>query len=727
MKKYISYLTCALAVVLAAGCIKVDIQYYSVSTVAKLQLKNTDLVETRANGIEGLNENYIGTIQCFFSVGGTAVDYATGVIDVNQNDTGNGVEYPLDIPSDVLEDLFPNGATTCNLYVLANAPAVGQVATIDAIKSTVITLSKDENGALKEKQDSFVMDGSTTVTKNNDNTLAGTVNLARAAAKIEVDLKVDKQIVIGEGDAAVTWTPDLENLKIYYNNSATTSKVSALSENAGDLETFSQENNPFTFTEGDSFSSGTQTLPFYSYPRKWSDNEAADAANITLVIPWQATLKSGVKVYNTYTYQIPVNYDAKELVRNNIYQLTVNVGILGALDGVVEITPSYIVVDWKSHTINTELSRPQYLVVDQNYVVMNNVEEISVGYASSDAVAVEIIESTITGFSYDSNGKVTSGTAVYAEHTAELDGNKIVFSHQLDNTRDDYQYDYLVQEVVVRIYHKTSSSTTAANATIYEEITFVQYPAMYVTSYGLTSSTVFINGSNSGGSGEWYYVRGSASASANHYTITVSAFDESTSNYQICDPREASNNNNFTFYNVDNGTNGTVRSTATDAANDNTLTGYRGTITGSAAENMVAPQFMFASSFISNSGGDQSLTVGTSARYRCAGYQEYGYPAGRWRIPTPGELNVIGKLCAEGKVESIFVNGATYMSSNGPYTFSSTNGTFTKSNSTTSGTMRCVYDTWYWKDKCANVNQFIWGAEGDIANGAKSNYLVSVE
>lgn len=726
MKKYISYLTCALAVVLAAGCIKVDIQHYSVSTVAKLHLKNTDLVETRANGIEGLNENYIGTIQCFFSVGGTAVDYATGVIDVNQNDTGNGVEYPLDIPSDVLEDLFPNGATTCNLYVLANAPAVGQVATIDAIKSTVITLSKDENGALKEKQDSFVMDGSTTVTKNNDNTLAGTVNLARAAAKIEVDLKVDKQIVIGEGDAAVTWTPDLANVKITYNQSVTASTVNAEPANASARTSYAQTAQPFTFTTADAltYSTGVQNMPFYSYPSQWADNKDATAANILLEIPWK---KATETQYQTYRYQIPVNFDDKNLLRNHIYKLSINVGILGALDGVVEITPSYIVVDWKSHTINTELSRPQYLVVDQNYVVMNNVEEISVGYASSDAVAVEIIESTITGFSYDSNGKVTSGTAVYAEHTAELDGNKVVFSHQLDNTRDDYKYDYLVQEVVVRIYHKTSSSTTAANATIYEEITFVQYPAMYVTSYGLTSSTVFINGSSSGGSGEWYYVRGSASASANHYTITVSAFDESTSNYQICDPREASNNNNFTFYNVDNGTNGTVRSTASDAAGDNTLTGYRGTITGSAAENMVAPQFMFASSYISNSRGDQSLTVGTSARYRCAGYQEYGYPAGRWRIPTPGELNVIGKLCAEGKVESIFVNGATYMSSNGPYTFSSSNGTFTKSSSTTSGTMRCVYDTWYWKDKCANVNQFIWGAEGDIANGAKSNYLVSVE
>lgn len=95
MKRYISYLTCALAAILAVGCIKVDIQHYSASTLAKLQLRNTDLVETRANGIESLNENYISTIQCFFSVNGTSVDYATGVINIDKNDAGDGVEHPL--------------------------------------------------------------------------------------------------------------------------------------------------------------------------------------------------------------------------------------------------------------------------------------------------------------------------------------------------------------------------------------------------------------------------------------------------------------------------------------------------------------------------------------------------------------------------------------------------------------------------------------------------------
>lgn len=724
MKKYISYLTCALAVVLAAGCIKVDIQHYSASTVAKLHLKNTDLVETRANGIEGLNENYIGTIQCFFSVGGTAVDYATGVIDVNQNDTGNGVEYPLDIPSDVLEDLFPNGATTCNLYVLANAPAVGQVATIDVIKSTVITLSKDENGALKEKQDSFVMDGSTTVTKNNDNTLKGTVNLARAAAKIEVDLKVDKQIVIGEGDAAVTWTPDLANVKITYNQSVTASTVNAEPANASARASYAQTAQPFTFTTADAltYSTGVQKMPFYSYPSQWADNKDATAANILLEIPWK---KATETQYQTYRYQIPVNFDDKNLLRNHIYKLSINVGILGALDGVVEITPSYIVVDWKSHTINTELSRPQYLVVDQNYVVMNNVEEISVGYASSDDVVKVVIESTTIKTLYSQNNN--NYDAVYGPATVSIDGTHVTLSHRLDNTRDDKQYDFKVQTFVARVYQDLNNNNKWDSNELNEPITFVQYPAMYVNS---TESTdyVMINKNTSANGGKWWYVIASPISGIDLYTITVSSFDESTSNYVIADPREPSNPDEFIFYDINNntGANSTKQATAQDAANDGNLTGYRAAITGAASENLVAPSFIMASSYGAYDGQTTNLYSETSAKYRCAAYQEAGYPAGRWRLPTPAELQVVGKLCSEGKLDNIFYNNYTYVSSGGIYTYNS--GSFTKAtNATASRSVRCVYDIWYWKDKCRDQSQFIWGAEGDIANGAKSNYLVSVE
>lgn len=707
MKRYISYLACVLAVVFAASCIKVEMNHYTHQSVAKLVLKNTELVETRAAGVGSLNENLVDNVQCFFSVDGSSVAYRTGVVQVGESDNGEGVELALDIPADLLEDLFPSG-NTCSLYVVANAPAVSTEAdSFDEIKATAITLAADGTA-----QPSFVMDGVATVTKNADNSLSGSVDLTRAAAKIEVEVRIQNQIVIGEGEESVIWTPNLataDGVKITYNNGVTASKLSARATDAATRAPYARTTSPFNFTEGTSYATGTLKMPFYSYPSKWNDSKDANAAHILLEIPWK---KAGDTEYATYRYQIPVNFDLNnEIVRNNIYKLRIDVGILGALQGVVELTPSYYVVDWKTMTINTELSRPQYLVVDQNHVVMNNVEEFSVGYSSSDEVTVTIRSTTINTL-YSQNN--TNYDAVYGPATVSNDASSVTLTHQLDNTRDDKQYDFKAQTFVVRIAHKNNSS-------IYEDITFKQYPAMYVDPV-VSSGNVIINSNKSNNVGSvWWYNYAGFLSSKNLYVVNVSAFDESTKDYQICDPRVSSNTDTFIFHevNYNNDTDGeVVESEDITGAN---LIGYRGTIEGSASRYLVAPSFMIASS----AGAYNSTTTLSSKclEYRCAAYQEDGYPAGRWRLPTPAELEVVGKLCSERKVESIFYNNYTYASSDGLYTYSENSGTFTKSNDELSRSVRCVYDIWYWEDVCQNKSQFVWGAEGNVAAlKASDNY-----
>ena len=46
--------------------------------------------------------------------------------------------------------------------------------------------------------------------------------------------------------------------------------------------------------------------------------------------------------------------------------------------------------------------------------------------------------------------------------------------------------------------------------------------------------------------------------------------------------------------------------------------------------------------------------MNTSGYYRCAGYQEAGYPAGRWRVPTMAEINYIVQLSGWGVIPSLF-------------------------------------------------------------------------
>ena len=183
-------------------------------------------------------------------------------------------------------------------------------------------------------------------------------------------------------------------------------------------------------------------------------------------------------------------------------------------------------------------------------------------------------------------------------------------------------------------------------------------------------------------------------------------------------------------FDEDTGANSGNHDTYGDEAGNVEIKEYRATIVGADSENIIAPRFIMASGFGAHS-LQSNVYPDTSGKYRCASYQEAGYPAGRWRVPTPAELQIIGKMCAEGKLESIFNDGTVYASSNGGYQYNS-NGTFNKS-TTISKSVRCVYDVWYWGDKLQDdkITTFIWGAEGNIkdmkANGTYDDYFTPVQ
>ena len=107
--------------------------------------------------------------------------------------------------------------------------------------------------------------------------------------------------------------------------------------------------------------------------------------------------------------------------------------------------------------------------------------------------------------------------------------NQVTLSHNLDNVIEDKIYHYFPYEVTVRVTNTVPG--------MYEDITFVQYPALYVAYETMGTNTVFINANDDNVSG-WWYVRGRASNSQNIYKISVSAFDASTADYIIADPRE---------------------------------------------------------------------------------------------------------------------------------------------------------------------------------------------
>ncbi len=778
MKRYFTYILSFLLISCIVACTKSeDVVNPNAEGHMALRLVSSTMTrsETPGNGVgigandDANNEDAILSADLYFypsSKEGTAklhkrISFVKEVEPEEGTDTQIQIEKEtatisnLAIPADVMQAVFGSG-TTGYVYVVANAPEGFQspetdLPTLADLKAYTVSVdswktSKANAADPSSAQTSFVMAGDATVDKLG-NSVSGEVFLTRAAAKIELSITdVVSSVTVGDE----TWTPVLGT-----DNDGSTILVSlnyavggSYIDGAYDKAKFANDNTQqdYGFVPGETVAYN-QAHPFYSYASDWGAG-GANEPYLLLVVPWVKTENGSTTRQNTY-YQIPVgSLDAKQIKRNHYYKVKINVGTMGSFEPqtATEITPSYTVIDWSTGSISTDIKEARYLVVDENYVIANNLEDIAVGFKSSHPVEIEVVESTFGNYYTSSKNQ---WTAVENDNEVTLDGTttgSIKFHHSLDNTRvestgdPEKRYDYQVNTVKVKIYQPGYENT------YFQEVIIEQRPALYLLSDSGNLSEnnyVMVNtnrsystaGSSSGNILEWESVGTSSTGFATIFTISVSSFDNSTANYLITDPRVPANNDiitQFASYRTDGYSTIAAGDIEEDEAGDSDLSGYRRTIQGAAAENLVAPKFTVASACGTYKNGDGYIHAETSGYYRCATYQEAGYPAGRWRIPTPAELNVIGRLCAEKKItETIFKPNVVYMSSNGPYTYNETNGTFTKSSSTTSSSIRCVYDTWYWNDKAKDDSKFIWGAEGDVAEkkaaGTYDDYFTPVQ
>ena len=133
------------------------------------------------------------------------------------------------------------------------------------------------------------------------------------------------------------------------------------------------------------------------------------------------------------------------------------------------------------------------------------------------------------------------------------------------------------------------------------------------------------------------------------------------------------------------------------------LTNYYPTSTDGTSM-MIAPEILIASSYGKTSYSDMTLD---RAVMRCALYQEDGYPAGRWRLPTFAEVKFIMGLSTNNTIPTLFqmdkpdyvgywcANGKVVANNSGEILLQ-TPGNYTNSSNTAP---RCVYDLWYWGDE----------------------------
>lgn len=229
---------------------------------------------------------------------------------------------------------------------------------------------------------------------------------------------------------------------------------------------------------------------------------------------------------------------------------------------------------------------------------------------------------------------------------------------------------------------------------------------IYVKWYNSTIPT-YRNGVNNLGTLATYdYL---AAASKNKCQWLVSIIPSSASGIFIMDPRlnlslPANSSNDLnkiinqysTTYNQGTIKDGSpLSANATDVDN---IKNYRPTKKDDVS-NVVAPKYMIASSYGKTIGINYMAAV-----LRCAAYQEDGYPAGRWRLPTESELKYAIEISKKGTIPNLF--DGNYWASSGRYYdgsdwHDSPSGSQEKNGMTAyignlSIGARCVYDIWYW-------------------------------
>ena len=213
---------------------------------------------------------------------------------------------------------------------------------------------------------------------------------------------------------------------------------------------------------------------------------------------------------------------------------------------------------------------------------------------------------------------------------------------------------------------------------------------------------------------DWTYYLGSSpsdlsnssNTNTNMYVIETSVLPTTgaVASYMLGDPRSRT---------IDNLGQSWSKSASAVSGSDRQITYYYPS-GGSEYNHFIAPKFRIASSF----GSTQPMTF-DNAKRRCASYQEDGYPAGRWRLPTVAEITYMAQLTTDGLIPRLLggddSSDTDYWSNNGYVTVpGGSSSTTLGSSDGTSGNKytRCVYDEWYWEDttyETVTKTSFKWG------------------
>jgi hypothetical protein len=708
------------------------------------------------------------------------------ILDTSGGDTTYLVKVRTgDIRLNKLFGSTQNGS--CEVYAIANSSAESpsESTALNVVRQRVLR----HNFGAQIVQSYFIMQSNpeklaTVALKNGAAT--GTIPMTRVASKLQLYINVPDTLHVwsDDGSGFAVWKADREHMSIEFDNGLMDYTLDGSDTSHPDSSFYNSmqlDMSKYTSITKNTVSYDYSHTPVYSYPYTWQQMDA-HLPTFIIAVPW-SKLNPGNNTYGppqiTY-YQLHPNLSSGKLQSNYFYRMYMKIESVGSTDNTtpIDITPSgYRIQPWGEVKVNThkdvtgDLYRYTYLVVDPTSIVLNNTSTTTLRYSSSSALTKD---TKITKVEYNS----------YKNGAAE---KQTITGDALTSGKYPYTLDYTSTPGQIKFTHDVNDGTYAAKTItiqvtnddgLAEFVTITQYPAIYM--HTIPGDNAFVDGYfshvadppstfgdkiyntgnyynsvdygnvySSSGSYYTYYPNsnnnfpvpyGSMVKSLNETSgsivnntlteITVTSFNSNngfyTANgqsyyYQIGDPRE-----NAEYKSSD------LQPYLTKQKYDNQYGVYWLTLTSwgdnaakikkaSNTQSIIAPQF-----FVSSGWNSSTSIIFTDAEKRAATYQEAGYSAGRWRLPTEAEIMFITARQRDGVIPTLFGTKAPYWASSGRVYFDGafydgdkvrrsnrnesyvSNGYVYATGLSASNTayMRFVYDTWYWGDKAGDVHYY---------------------
>lgn len=524
---------------------------------------------------------------------------------------------------------------------------------------------------------------------------------------------------------------------------------------------------------------------FYTYPIEWEAGSDFEPY-IKVVLPWR--MREGFTTQRELYYKVMFPSTITKIEANKFYQLEVTLSMLGTEGEPTVTVEGYNaqVVDWVSDSsVSAAVSNAKYLSVEKEFSKFFTQND-GISFAASDMVYLDIKnvyqENLKTGNkeyvvknSNIADDREDLGTATFIRDDDNRiiglkvdDGNPDTSDNwiELGNAAHHMEVGHILNANLASQYldvtpwvYEITMKLVDADASYDREVSFEQWPNLYIeedpnSNNGATNNVgIFVNNHQGGSNtypkgyvagtglitGTQYYdndgtfnlgnVNGLTGDNTNPsmYIITISVSDS----YDIGDPRASEENNFPDFwkaagnYVLTQGYTSYESNWASapgiEGGGNRRLQHYHPAASDASFKNMIAPKIRIASSY----GVTSALSSRENAQLRCAGYQEDGIPAGRWRLPTLAEVKFISSLSALKRIPYLFANEDEDSSGFNTTTYYWTasgqiavnNGAQTAQEPTTqNGTAyaRCVYDEWFWGDAkttrpVSNKKTFTWG------------------